>query len=423
MIRLFFVAAALTALFSSASAQQLAFPGAQGFGKYASGGRGGAVYHVTNLNDSGAGSFRDAVSAPNRTVVFDVGGVIKINSRIQVSSDITIAGQTAPGEGIAIYGHGLSFSRQKNVIVRYLRLRGSIGMARGSCTLTADDAENMIFDHVSVQWGRWDNLHIQNSKNITLQYCIIGEAIDPQRFGALLERPEKLTIHHSLWIDNQSRNPKAKAGIEYVNNVVYNWGKSGFVGGHSSAHHRQDIINNYFIAGPGSSEGFIAMFSATDHVYHSGNKVDLNKDGILNGRVVTDEDFIKQKATLESARQNVSMTAGEIQSADEAFNVVLRTAGASLKRDAVDKRLIAYLSSLGKKGEIFHKEEDAGGQLSLKGGKARKDTDQDGIPDTWEKKNRLNRRDKDGDTLRSDGYSNLEHYLNSLVPQNDRSQL
>jgi len=208
MIRLFFVAAALTALFSSASAQQLAFPGAQGFGKYASGGRGGAIYHVTNLNDSGAGSFRDAVSAPNRTVVFDVGGVIKINSRIQVSSDITIAGQTAPGEGIAIYGHGLSFSRQKNVIVRYLRLRGSIGMARGSCTLTADDAENMIFDHVSVQWGRWDNLHIQNSKNITLQYCIIGEAIDPQRFGALLERPEKLTIHHSLWIDNQSRLPK-----------------------------------------------------------------------------------------------------------------------------------------------------------------------------------------------------------------------
>lgn len=417
MTRLIIFTAVVTAFLSSASAQQLAFPGAQGFGKYASGGRGGTVYHVTNLNDSGAGSFRDAVSAPNRIVVFDVGGVIKVNSRVSVSSDITIAGQTAPGEGIAIYGHGLSFSKQKNVIVRYIRLRGSIGMARGSCTLTADDADNMIFDHVSVQWGRWDNLHIQNSTNMTLQYCIIGEAIDPQRFGAILERPEKLTIHHSLWIDNQSRNPKAKAGIEYVNNVVYNWGKSGFVGGHSSAHHRQDIINNYFIAGPVSSDGFIAMFSATDHVYHSGNKVDLNKDGVLNGRVVTDEDFIKQKATLESARQNISMTGDEIQSAEEAYKVVLRSAGASLKRDAVDKRLIGYLASLGKKGEIFHKEEDAGGQPPLKGGKVLKDTDQDGMPDKWERKNRLNQREPDGNTLRSDGYSNLEHYLNSLVQQ------
>lgn len=415
MIRPFIITALITAFLSSSSAQQLAFPGAQGFGKYASGGRGGTVYHVTNLNDSGAGSFREAVSAPNRTVVFDVGGVIKVNSRVSVSSNITIAGQTAPGEGIAIYGHGLSFSKQKNVIVRYIRLRGSIGMARGSCTLTADDAENMIFDHVSIQWGRWDNLHIQNSTDMTLQYCIIGEAIDPQRFGALLERPERLTIHHSLWIDNQSRNPKAKANIEYINNVVYNWGKIGFVGGHSSAHHKQDIINNYFIAGPVSSDSFIAMFSATDHVYHSGNKVDLNKDGIINGRVVTDEDFIKQKATLESARQNISMTPDEIQTTDEAYEVVLRSAGASLKRDAVDKRLIGYLASLGKKGEIFRKEEDAGGQLPIKGGKALQDIDQDGMPDKWERKNRLNRRSPDGQELRSDGYTHLEHYLNSLV--------
>jgi hypothetical protein len=289
----------LLVLAVQAYSQQLAFPGAVGCGRYTSGGRGGEVYHVTNLRNDGLGSFRDAVSKPGRTVVFDLGGVIKINSKVQVASNITIAGQTAPGEGIVIYGDGVTFSGSKNVIVRYLRLRGSINMSRGSCTLTADNAEDMIFDHVSVQWGRWDNLHIKKSNNITLQNCIIGESIDPQRFGALLEIPTNISVFNCLWIDNQSRNPKAKAKIEFVNNVIYNWGVSGFVGGHSSAHHYQDIINNYFIAGPHSKDAFVDQFSATDHVFHKGNLADLNKDGALNGRLVTDEDFISKQATLD----------------------------------------------------------------------------------------------------------------------------
>ncbi len=103
-----------------------------------------------------------------------------------------------------------------------------------------------------------------------MQYCLIGEPIDPQRFGALFEGPVNVTIHHCLWIDNQSRNPKAKAGIEFINNVIYNWGSNGLVGGHSAADHFQDIVNNYFIAGPNSSNNFIGGFSATDHVYHKG---------------------------------------------------------------------------------------------------------------------------------------------------------
>ncbi|PWG78991.1 pectate lyase family protein [Pararcticibacter amylolyticus] len=395
-------------------AQQRAFPGAEGFGKAASGGRGGTVYHVTNLNDSGPGSFREAVSEPGRTVVFDVGGVIKLNSRIQTASDLTIAGQTAPGEGIVVYGHGISFSGQKNVIVRYMRFRGSINMARGSCTLTADNAENMIFDHVSVQWGRWDNLHIKNSKNITLQYCIVGEAIDPQRFGALLERPERLTIYHCLWIDNQSRNPKAKADIEFVNNVIYNWGSSGFVGGHSSAHHHQDLIGNYFIAGPSSKGNFVSMFDTTDHVYHKANMVDADKDGSLSGRLVTDEDFTRQKATLEAARQNVSIPEAVITGAEEALGRILKEAGASVKRDAVDQRLIGYLKSYGKEGQIFRTEQEAGGQGQIAGGKPEKDTDGDGMPDRWEKKHKLNRRKADGAVYNSNGYTNLEAYLNSI---------
>jgi hypothetical protein len=156
-------------------------------------------------------------------------------------------------------------------------------MGRGTCTVTADYAHDIIFDHVSISWGRWDNLHIKESKNITLQYCLIGEAIDPQRFGALLENPTNITVHHCLWINNQSRNPKAKANIEFVNNIIYNWGTNGFVGGHSAADHYQDIINNYFIAGPNSSKSFISQFSKTDHVYQRGNMVDLDKNGHLNG--------------------------------------------------------------------------------------------------------------------------------------------
>src|SRR5690349_16623924 len=178
-------------LFSLRGIAQLpAFKGAEGYGATATGGRGKEVYHVVNLKDSGPGSFRDAVSKAGRTVVFDIGGVIKLDSRIDVMGDITIAGQTAPGPGITLYGESVAFNKIKNVIVRYIRMHGSINMKRGSCVLIADSSDNIIFDHISVTWGRWDDLHIKGSTNITLQYCLIGESLDPQRFGALLERPE-----------------------------------------------------------------------------------------------------------------------------------------------------------------------------------------------------------------------------------------
>lgn len=399
-----------------AFAQLRAFPGAEGFGALATGGRGGTVYHVTNLADSGAGSLRDAVSRPDRIVVFDVSGVIRIKERIEVKSNITIAGESAPAEGIIVYGYGMSFSNQKNVIVRYIGMRGSIEMPRGKCVLTADSSENMIFDHVSIQWGRWDNIHIKYSKNITLQYCIIGESIDPQRFGALMERPKNLTVHHCLWINNQSRNPKAKAGIEYINNVIYNWGSSGFVGGHSSEHHYQDIINNYFIAGPNSKDSFLSMFTKTDHVYHKGNYVDMNKDGKLNGRLIADSDFIKKGADLVEQKQNNSSIAVTTSSAKDAFKIVLKNAGSSLNRDPVDQRLIGYLKTLGKAGIIFKTENDAGGQPSIKSIQAKKDSDADGIQDAWETKHKLDPANAaDGYTILSSGYTQLETYLHSLV--------
>lgn len=401
-----------------AQAQQIAFPGAEGFGRFASGGRGGTVYHVTNLNDTGEGSFRDAVSKSGRTIVFDVSGVIRIKEKIDAASDITIAGQTSPGSGITVYGNGISFS--DNSIIRYIRFRGSINMSRGSCTVVADNLTDIIFDHVSIEWGRWDNLHVKNSKNVTFQYCLIGEGIDPQRFGALLENPVDITVHHSLWIGNQSRSPKAKAKIEYLNNIVYNWGRSGFVGGHSATNHYQDLVGNYFIAGPNSTNDFLSMFTSTDHVYHQNNYVDLNKDGKVNGRLINNEDFITQNATLIDQPSALLRSNVTLHSADQALKIVMEEAGSSLKRDQVDKRIIGYLRSLGKKGHIFKTEIDAGGQPEIKPKFTKlRDTDSDGIPDKWEAQHRLDYQNPaDASIVTKTDYTNLENYINSIVSKN-----
>jgi hypothetical protein len=419
------VSISLSALFCNA--QQLAFPGAEGFGRFATGGRGGTVYHVTNLNDTGAGSFRDAVGISGSTVVFDVAGVIKIKDGILVAPKVTIAGQTAPGEGIVVYGNKVGFST--NDIVRYIRFRGSINMPRGACTVVADNSTDVIFDHVSVEWGRWDNFHIKGTTNITLQYCLIGEPIDPQRFGALFEDPHNVTVHHCLWIDNHSRNPKAKAGIEYINNVVYNWGVNGLVGGHSGANHYQDVIGNYFIAGPNSGHAFLGMFTPTDHVYHQGNYIDMNKDGALNGRLVDDTDFVSKKvkpaiivdsnsvkgATLQS-KPNFVLDV-KVDAAAVAYQKVLAGAGASLSRDAIDKRIIGYLASLGKDGRIVKSEAEVGGQPKIDPAKAPLDTDGDGIPDAWEISHGLDPKNpKDAAQVsKQNAYTNLENYLNELV--------
>ncbi len=409
----------------NANARQLAFPGAEGFGRFATGGRGGSVYHVINLNDAGPGSFRDAVSNAGRTIVFDVSGVIPIKEKISAAANITIAGQSAPGYGIVVYGNGVSFS--SNSIIRYIRFRGSINMPKGACTVVADNVRDVIFDHVSVEWGRWDNFHIKGTSDITLQYCLIGEPIDPQRFGALFEDPHHVTVHHCLWIDNQSRNPKAKAGIEYVNNIIYNWGVNGLVGGHSGAMHYQDVIGNYFIAGPNSGHAFLGMFSTTDHVYHRGNYIDINKDGILNGRLVVDSDFVSTKVKPAIIVDSTSVKGATLQNkpnftpnvtaedAVDAYKTVLKEAGASLHRDAIDNRIIGYLKSLGKEGKIFKSEADAGGQGAMETGIPLPDTDGDGIPDAWEKSHALNPDDAtDGNALKQ-GYTNLEVYLNELV--------
>lgn len=401
---------------SALYAQQLAFPGAEGFAAYATGGRCGSVYHVTNLNASGAGSLADAVSQSGRIVVFDVGGVINITgSSITIKSNITIAGQTAPGEGITIYGGRVIASKSKNIIMRYIRMRGGKSVNSSKCTLTLDECENVIMDHCDVSWGPWDNVHITDANNITWQNCIISEGIEPQRFGAITDGTRNWTICHCLWINNKSRNPKMKCYLQYYNNIVYNFGM-GIIGGHSAADNYQDVWNNYFIAGPNGSQKYFDDWTNTDHLYSSGNYFDGNCDGRLNGTLITDHN---SATAMSRPYFNVSHPMN-VETAAEAYATAVEQVGASRVRDSHDRRLIEHLTSLGKKGAFIANEDDLGGIGTVAGGTPLADSDRDGMPDEWELAKGLNRSVNDASAYTlGGGYTNIEHYINSLADKSD----
>ena len=401
-----------------------AFPGAAGYGASASGGRGFRVIHVTNLNDSGYGSFREAVSKPNAIVVFDVNGIVELKSNLEIANNITVAGQTAPGDGIMFYGAKVSIPGN-NVILRYLRLRGGIAESPHASSLNISDAHQIIVDHASIQWGRWDDIQAARSSYITIQNSLIGESLAPQRFGCLCES-DYMTLSHNLWIDNESRNPKGKGHIQYVNNIIYNWGGSGYVGGHSEKDRYADLLGNYFIKGPSSKgDAFFAMFWPSDHVYQANNMADLNKNGKLDGRFITDKDFALMKATMSEKSVLDNSTPVKIDTPESAFKQVVTNAGDTLCRDTVDARLIHQVLSLGVDGKIIDSEKQVNGAPTLRTGKAPKDTDQDGIPDIWERAHHLNPNDPN-DASKIDlatGYSYLEEYINGIADERSTKAL
>ena len=418
-----------------------AFPGAEGFGAYATGGRMGKVYHVTNLNDDGPGSFRDAVSQPNRIVVFDVGGLIKLQKNLSLSSNLTLAGETAPGEGICVYGDSVSASAEHNIIVRYLRFRQGVNGGPKEKTFTMGpnqpktiSSRNIILDHCTIQWGRWDNLGItEGCDNITVQNCIVAEGMDPQSFGSLTDEATNVTFSHDLWINNQSRNPKVKATAQYINNVVYDWGITGLCGGHSAANHYLDAINNYFIKGPASNNQFAGEFLPTDHVFQEGNFADMDRDGNLNGVPVTTDNFTDNKGspTFVTKAQEHPGIPVTVDSAEVAYAKAVAGAGCSLHRDAVDLRLISELTSLGKTGQLLHTqkggpdgktvihmatEADVGGQGPIKGGTLAAGAEKSGISDAWAAAHGLSPNDAvTAMKITPSGYTNLELYINSVA--------
>lgn len=403
------------------NAQTLAFPGAEGFGRFAEGGRNGEVYYVTNLNDNGAGSFRDAVSQSNRTILFKVGGVIQIKERIAVKPNITIAGQTAPGEGITIYGNSISFTGADNTICRYIRFRMGKKGTHGKDAAALAEGKNMIFDHVSVSWGLDENFSIsgKDPQNITIQNSIIGQGLLPHSCGGLLQTKGGVTISRCLYIDNHTRNPKVKGLNQFVNNVIYNWGKGGgyILGGESEGRTDAQICNNYFIAGPSTGVAPFTRGNENFHVFAKNNFFDKNRDGVLDGYLVPDSAY--GKVSWEN-QPNHTIPAVSMYQPEENIAWIKKYAGASFpKHDNIDQMLIDQLKSLGKEGKTIANESENPVlvQVNAKPVFSKiKDSDGDGIPNAWEKAHKLNPQNaKDGNISSIEsGYTNLEVYLNEL---------
>lgn len=400
-----------------------AFPGAEGFGKFALGARASGsptVYRVTNLNDSGTGSFRDAVSASNRIVVFDVAGVIRINSRIVVSSNIYIAGQTAPGEGITIYGNGFSFSGAHNTICRYLRIRMGMVGDSGKDALGIANGRNMIFDHVSVSWGRDETFSISGEEcvNITVQNSIMSQGLLGHSAGGLMQTNGGITLYRNLYVDNDTRNNKIKGVNQYVNNVVYNWSAAAYImGGDSEGHSYANAVSNHFINGPGGTGSAFTGANEKYHIYATDNWQDRNRNGVNDAYLIPNNEY-SGGPDFQSTPYNYPVLA--TWSATQLIDSVLPTVGASLPyRDYVDYYVVNEVKSFGKKGKFLTSETElpfgAPSSWSLWSGTKRIDTDNDGIPDAWETANGLNPA-LAGDAVQkaTNGYLNIENYINSI---------
>lgn len=447
---------------SAQNTQIPAFPGAEGFGKYTTGGRGGKVYIVTNLNDSGFGSLRWALEAVEpRIVVFEVSGNIELKSQINIrNGNLTIAGQTAPGEGVTLKNYPLVIRNAQNIIVRFIRSRmGDLfGFDGDSFTIRQDTngstPENIIVDHCSFSWGTDGTLDITDAKNITVQNTIISESLNPPSFSSLMSGRD-VSFYKVVWSNGMRRNPQVsptssssvKSGIFDIRNcVVYNWGQTPII---FSGEVYGNIINSYFKSGPatnqiafrGRSAGQFFLYAQISNssggfgkAYLDGNflnTVDLSNDQWLGVELesrATLEDFENFKNKSNSGTYTIFPIPeglySQTLSAKEAYEMVLATAGASLFRDAVDERIISEIRTgittfRGSKTGLFgiiDSQTDVGGWPKLKALPAPKDTDRDGMPDTWEIANGLdpNKADHNGNDLHP-YYTNIEVYINSLV--------
>jgi autotransporter-associated beta strand protein len=401
-------------------AQLPAFPGAEGFGKFATGGRGGSVYFVTTTNDSGPGSFRDAVSVANRTVIFRVGGVIDYQSpRYAPKANITIAGQTAPGDGVTIYGNGLSFSGSHNNICRFIRVRQGINGDSGTDALGIANGNNMIFDHIAVSWGRDETFSISGSiTNITIQSSIISQGLQTHSAGGLIQTPGGVSILRSLYIDNDTRNPKVKFKNEFVNNVVCNWETIGYnMGGDSAGDSYVNMFNNYFIRGPVSGSTAIGGGNLNFHIFATNNWLDGNKNGVLDGTQMSFASY--GSMDLQTTPYPYPISLATAHPPLTALKLAISDVGPSFKRDTVDERMITELISWGTLGGTITSEllPPMNGPGLVRNGTPYPDGDNDGMPDFWENGTGSNPAvpNHNDPSPSSSGYTRLEDYLNWLA--------
>lgn len=442
--------------FLQMEAQTPAFPGAEGGGMYTIGGRGGKVYYVNTLEDTiigdkktQEGSLRWCLKRQGpKTILFKVAGIIRLKSKLTISDSTTIAGQSAPGDGICIADYPVRVEGD-NVIVRYMRFR--LGDLKG----VQDDSfygmrnKNLIIDHCSMSWSTDECSSFYDNENFTMQWCIISESLrasvhekGSHGYGAIWGG-KKASYHHNLLAHHDSRNPRMCGSrysneeelelVDFRNNVIYNWGSNS---GYAGEGGRYNFVNNYYKPTPTSSNrsrifapnadegankqqaGVWGKFYLSGN-YMSGNKK-VTKDNLLG---------LQPQPGTKDKKELISVTPFDVpyvmtDDAESAYKKVLNGAGASYKRDKTDTRIISEVekglapkraskSAVTKPG-LIDSQNDVGGWEAYTYDPALVpvDSDIDGVPDGWLEKHYPG---KSANDLNEEGYTYLEVYLNSLV--------
>ncbi len=420
-----------------------AFPGAEGAGALSLGGRGGRVIRVTNLDDNGPGSLRAAVEAEGpRTIIFDIGGTIRLSRPLVVRNPrITIAGQTAPGGGITVRDYVFEIAAD-DVVVRYIRARlGDVSRVE-SDAFTISRGRRIIVDHVSASWSVDETLSAGSAyrtpaddlRDVTVQWSIISESLrrsvhakGEHGYGSLLRgsRGARMSFHHNLWAHHQTRMPRPGnyltppsdpegAFYDFRSNVFYNWAgrRPGYNAdsGDKASHVRYNFIDNAYVRGPNSRSALaFEEQNPIARAYFAGNSMDgvipADPWSLVIGR--SDPGYRLAEPVL--------MPAIAADPAPRAFERVLTGAGASMRRDAVDARIVESVRT--RAGALIDSQDEVGGWPALDAGRPWTDSDGDGMPDDWERRNGLDPRDPaDGNADRNrDGFTNLEEWLADLA--------
>lgn len=418
------------ALAHASAAPLPSFPGAEGFGATTPGGRGGKILFVTNLNDSGPGSLRAAIETTGpRTILFRVAGVIDLAKPLIIREPfLTIAGQSAPGDGVCTRRSEIRVETH-DVIIRYLRVRtGDLAGKPVDGLSIGGDSANVIIDHCSVSWSVDECLSPSGAiQNITVQWCFIGESLNrsvhnkgPHGYGSLVRAIGGLTMHHNLWINNRGRNPRLGDNykrppfptFDVRNNVIYNAGGPSVAGDQF----RANYVANYHKPGPDTRTR--AIFSPTQasalEFFLNGNIFEGEPKLFAEPARIFTRLMNEGRQIIRTVTQPFDAPAVTTTPAAQAFRDVLARAGATVPvRDAIDTRLAAQARD--NRGKIIDSQKQVGEWPVYKSGPVPVDTDNDGIPDEWERRNNLNPKNP-ADALQGDGYTNLERYLNSLVP-------